>query len=101
MQSIRNNNNAIENRFIVFLINQLESFVGKVLNYLYTKVRFINQRYINNEVSMSELKTLDSLCDFKNFTFSPAEVNARKNTNTDLKNKLYIKMKIISKLFLK
>lgn len=70
-----------ENRFILFLINQLESFVGKVLNYLYTKVRFINQRYINNEVSMSELKTLDSLCDFKNFTFSPAEVNARKNTN--------------------
>lgn len=70
-----------ENRFVVFLIDKMELFLDRVLNFLYSKVRYINERYINNEVSMSELKTLDSLCDFKNFAFSPSEIKQRKEAN--------------------
>jgi len=73
-----------ENRFVIFVIEEMEEFLNGILNYLYSKVRFINSRYIDDRVIMSDLKTLDELCDFKNFTFSDKDAKTENSDSVPL-----------------
>ena len=61
-----------ENRFIINLVDKMMLFLSQIVAQLYSKIKNINDRFIDSHIQISDIEIIQDLADFETFKYVPA-----------------------------